>query len=215
MVFHRMELQQTPIQTKVKAEIASSFWDVNDQQPSDTKDVSALDHYFRYYTFQNDIALNDQGRYVSVRTHRSIIEIAGLIKQDLGKAQLIQKLRRQHPSGPAITDESLNASVDLAARLILMVEIGNFRYSYSGQAGLTWEHGSLRSFVTNQFKPARCMSRDHVKLGKIFTARNLEIIAGIQIVWTDNLADHLRLKEHDTQLAIFHHASFLEVVQDR
>jgi len=49
-----------------------------------------------------------------------------------------------------------------------------------------------------------------VKLDRPFTARNLERIAGLKIVWTDNLPDHLRLMRDDTEVAIYHHASFLE-----
>ncbi|KAF2178669.1 hypothetical protein K469DRAFT_731671 [Zopfia rhizophila CBS 207.26] len=45
----------------------------------------------------------------------------------------------------------------------------------------------------------------------MFTASNLERIAGIQIKLTDNLADHLRMiDKEDKFVAIFHHASFLK-----
>jgi len=49
-----------------------------------------------------------------------------------------------------------------------------------------------------------------VKLEKIFNARNLGRIAGIEIEWTKNLADHLRLIDEDRKVAIFHHATYLE-----
>jgi hypothetical protein len=40
-------------------------------------------------------------------------------------------------------------------------------------------------------------------------------MAGLEIVWTDNLADHLRLTDDDTKVHIFHHASFLEIQRTR
>lgn len=70
----------------------------------------------------------------------------------------------------------------------------------------------MQSFVANNFNAPQALSREHVKLEKVFIGRNLRRIAGINIVWTDNLADHLRMLEHDTQVAIFHHGFFLDAV---
>jgi hypothetical protein len=60
------------------------------------------------------------------------------------------------------------------------------------------------------FKPT-LVSNDIVKLEKIFTAQNLVRIAGLDIIWTGNLADHLRLTNDDQRVHVFHHASFLQV----
>ncbi|KAH8593924.1 hypothetical protein B0O99DRAFT_515010 [Bisporella sp. PMI_857] len=46
-----------------------------------------------------------------------------------------------------------------------------------------------------------------IMLDKKFNAFNIERKAGIKIIWTNNLEDHLCLKDEDTRLAIFHHAS--------
>jgi hypothetical protein len=112
-------------------------------------------------------------------------------------------------------DEMLDASIDLAVRLLLMLEVGRIRNCFSGYRELIWERGSLQEFVADSLKPRQTPSNERVKLEKTFVAKNLGRIAGIQIVWTDNLADHLRLLEHDTQVAIFQHASFLELVRHR
>ncbi len=51
---------------------------------------------------------------------------------------------------------------------------------------------------------------ENVKLEKIFSALNLGRIAGMEIQFTNNLADHLRvMSEDDKKVAIFHNASFL------
>lgn len=42
----------------------------------------------------------------------------------------------------------------------------------------------------------------------MFTARNLERVAGIRVIWTSNLADHLHLEDDDTSVRIFYHVSF-------
>ena len=40
-------------------------------------------------------------------------------------------------------------------------------------------------------------------------------IAGIQITWTSNLADHLQMRDDDTRVANFNYASFLEYQRSR
>lgn len=50
------------------------------------------------------------------------------------------------------------------------------------------------------------------KLENNFTAINLKL-AGLEVVWTDNLIDHLRMSDDDTKVHIFHHAAFLECQQ--
>lgn len=52
---------------------------------------------------------------------------------------------------------------------------------------------------------------DHVKLERLFTARNIERLADIQVIWTSNLADHLQLEDDDTKVRLFSHTSFLEL----
>ncbi|KAL8715187.1 MAG: hypothetical protein Q9220_001145 [cf. Caloplaca sp. 1 TL-2023] len=66
------------------------------------------------------------------------------------------------------------------------------------------------SFFAHVFPPPSSM--DSVKLPQSFTAANLESISGIHIRWTDNLADHLLLRDDDTKLMLFHHVSALEIM---
>ncbi|KAL9100442.1 MAG: hypothetical protein Q9163_004187 [Psora crenata] len=94
-----------------------------------------------------------------------------------------------------------------------MVEVGCIPNSFSGRKELKWEHGSLQEFIHTHFGVPGKLNNERVKLERLFVARNLERITGISIFWTNNLADHLRMMEHDTQVAIFHHASFLEMIR--
>jgi hypothetical protein len=57
-----------------------------------------------------------------------------------------------------------------------------------------------------------------IRLGKVFTARNLERVTGTRIIWTDSLADHLWLVDSDEDEVaanIFHHASFLMMQSEK
>jgi hypothetical protein len=111
----------------------------------------------------------------------------------------------------------LDSSIDLAIRLLLMMKVGHLPNNFSAYKALVWNQGpSLREFVSASFKPRGALNHEHVRLEKMFSGKNLERVAGIKIKWTSNLADHLRiLDDEDTQVAIFHHASFLEVVSNR
>lgn len=101
-----------------------------------------------------------------------------------------------------------------------MVDIGKVPDSLvPGQTPLVWANGTLKEFIENQFSsPVAVQKPIWVKLDKIFTARNLECIAGLQIIWTDNLADHLKLTADtvadDRCISIFHHISVLKHHKD-
>jgi hypothetical protein len=55
-----------------------------------------------------------------------------------------------------------------------------------------------------------CLKEEDPKICSDLNARGLERVAGLRIVGTDNLADHLRMMDDDGTVAIFHHAAFLD-----
>jgi len=99
----------------------------------------------------------------------------------------------------------------LAVRVLTMIDVGGLRRSMKlGQVSRSWTHGSLKDFIDSTFPSTKELS-DNVKLERLFTARNIEWIADIQVIWTSNLADHLQLEDDDTKVRIFSHATFLEL----
>jgi hypothetical protein len=58
------------------------------------------------------------------------------------------------------------------------------------------------------------MLSSEIKLERVSNARNLERVAGIQVIWSSNIADHLQLEDDDTSVRLFLHASFLELDGD-
>lgn len=174
-----------------------------------------MDTYFRYYTDQ--IAFFTVGKEDWAKTHQDILEIVAILRKDLKRDEVRQKLLakmpRSHSNG---SDESLDCSIDLAIRLLLMMKVGHLPNYYSPYKELLWEQGpTLREFVAKTFASRGTFASERVKLDKFFTARNLSRLAGMKICWTNNLADHLRILDEDTEVAIFHHASFLEAVKLR
>jgi hypothetical protein len=116
---------------------------------------------------------------------------------------------------PATSDdiarERLDGSIDLTTRLIVMMDIGVLDLGHTGRDQLPWMGGSLKDCVRGFYDRPIKLGQVNVKLEKIFTARNLSQIAGIEVEWTENLADHLRLiGDDDKKVAIFHYASFLD-----
>ena len=208
---------QVPIDIKTRQQIIFSLWDLdisNRPGQSSSCQMEQFNAFFFYYTRQCVTALHDNGRFVALRKHQDILDIAAILKKEITRDEVkTQLLNVQYQN-----NERINGSIDLVVRLLLMMEIGHVPNSFSGYRDILWETGSLREFVASHFPPVAAIedrSNKRVKLEKVFIARNFGRIAGIKIVWTDNLADHLRLLECDNKVAVFHHASFLETLRNR
>lgn len=193
-------------QWEVQEEIAKALW----KTPAGK--VPELDIYFKYYAKQCDnVVLQDGGLFTSVKTHQDILRVAKFLKEPLGREEV--SCRISAGTGPTVPDsEQCSRSIDLVGRLLLMVELGSFDHApalISPPTGCQWNEGTIKEHISHCFPASPVLGHDGVKLGSIFNAPNLETIAGIEILWTDNLADHLRLTNNDKQVAVFHHASFL------
>lgn len=183
---------QSRLEIPTKIEIASKLLHFDIRPLERSLGDMTLKSYFEYYTSQSDIALHDCGRHVSVRTHQDIIGISDHLRQGLTRDAIKQRLhlRPQVSKAIASQERALDASINLTVRLLLMLEIGCIQNTFSGYKTLTWECGSLQEFVSNLFGHPQTLRDERVKLEKIFIARNLWRIARIEIVWTNNLADH-------------------------
>ncbi|KAL2141656.1 hypothetical protein VTI28DRAFT_2150 [Corynascus sepedonium] len=108
------------------------------------------------------------------------------------------------------TEEARERSINLAVRLLVMMRVGVARHHVSLRRCLRWERGPLRDCVHRLFDEPPKLSCEPIRLPKSFDAWSIANVAGIEVAFTDNLADHLLLIDDDTRLLIFHHASFLE-----
>ncbi|KAH8586936.1 hypothetical protein B0O99DRAFT_527766 [Bisporella sp. PMI_857] len=99
-----------------------------------------------------------------------------------------------------------------------MVPTGGFAtvgrsIALSGETKLSWNDGTIRDLIRTEFVAQNSM-KEPVKLERIFNATNLEQIAGIKVRWTSNFADHLRMRDDDKVVEIFHYATFLKLHQN-
>jgi hypothetical protein len=78
--------------------------------------------------------------YFIVRTHRDIIFIAQHLKADSSREEVRDVLSSKlSDPRPANENELIESSIDLAARLMLMMEFGGHQYGFSGHKKLILE----------------------------------------------------------------------------
>jgi hypothetical protein len=155
-----------------------------------------FESYFRYYRDQFVTALSDN--HENGKSHRDILDIA---------RQLTDRASSSGGASLLCKDEEERYWIYFAVRVLTMIDVGGLRQGLRlGQTPRIWTYGPLREFVNSVFPPP--VLSEEVKLEKIFNARNLERVAGIQVIWTSNIADHLQLEDDDTSVRLFSHASF-------
>ncbi|KAH7065035.1 hypothetical protein B0J12DRAFT_560714 [Macrophomina phaseolina] len=162
--------------------------------------------FFEYYLNECTHALRDRGEHVSVRTHRDILDIAELLKNPANTPpDSPVTLKHAH-----VDNKNIHGSIDLVARLLTMTKVGSDDAGLGPRDRLAWTDGSLSESVSNYFDKTPTLTMKAVQLEKVFNAQNLQRFTGMQIEWTDNLADHLRMCEFEKKIRVFHHVTFLE-----
>lgn len=203
------------VDENTRATVEKAFWGYDGAQ-RDLFDVD-LNHYWMFYQDECAKALHGAGQHIATRTHKDIVDCVQMLHSGTERHLVKDRLRSRLTTLHDNENEILDNSIDLAASLLTMVNFCSYSYGFSGRRWLSWAnggslHADLRDFFFDNGTEA---SKVSVKLEKIFTAHNLIRIAGLEIIWTDNLLDHMRLTDDDQRVHIFHHASFLEVQKQR
>jgi hypothetical protein len=202
-------LTSAPLGPETRRAVICAMFAANSGEREDQIQAGCFDAYFsHWYEEQCEKAAGQ----VSAANHRQIIHVMQCLKsKDATRASIKDELRQQ---SQVPTDSSaerlLDGSIDLAARLLLILSIGELKHCLTPGPTIHWEDGRLTDYIQTELGPDYCC-KDEVKLPKSFTASNLEKIGGIRVCWTSNLAEHLLMKEDDTIVTIFHQASFLEL----
>ncbi|KAF9878052.1 hypothetical protein CkaCkLH20_04628 [Colletotrichum karsti] len=201
------------------SDVAFGLWGIKFPHRRDQHDDFEynLETYMTYYYKQISLFAKDEGKFVVLKTHQDIANIANdLLRQNLGKDEMIKRFHTNNQ----MDEIQLYASTNLTARLIFMMCIGTAPLVVSGGTDFNWidneniSSESIKDSVARHFNDSRdASSGDSIQFSKLLTAQNLRRIVGLKILWTDNIADHLRLFRDDTEVAIFHHASFLMVAK--
>jgi hypothetical protein len=143
----------------------------------------------------------------------SLGKVANHIRQHKQRNQAISYISTLSGNTDSIASQ---ATLNIVARLILMIEVGciekpsGFMHQTGPRPLPLWDGNSLESLTKKAFPISYQQVCNNMTMTPDFNAWGLENVAGIKIEFTDNLADHLRLTNNNTQLYIFHHVAFLE-----
>jgi len=133
--------------------------------------------------------------------------------RDLTRKEVRMKLSQMYPGGK---DPGLDRSIDLAARLWLMINIREQRFQslrpqtpcISWDEDLTLQRCIDRSFPGSRWKATAKESR----LDPYFTPANMVRICGLEVQWTTSLENHLQLNRRHRVLQIFPYKRFLRTM---
>ncbi|KAK6223940.1 hypothetical protein LQW54_000085 [Pestalotiopsis sp. IQ-011] len=177
--------------------LVETFWPVSSRKPRLTN-RDAVKHltceaYYEYYKRQLVYMVPRAGTPdIAAYSQLNILNLIQLLQTNPDHEAALNSLKSQTT---VPSDDACENLVNLAARLLLML------------------NGTLSEFVQDYFAESPKLSHESIRLPKFFNAWSVAVVAGIEIDFTNNLADHLRLVEDDSKLLIFHHASFLELQQ--
>lgn len=167
--------------------------------------------YYGYYKRQFLWMVSHTGTpNTATYSKRNLINLVRRLQSDPEREAALLFIKSQ---SPIPSDEVCENILNLAARLLLMLRFGNMGRQTFPRECLNWTDGLLSDFIHGYFAAPPQLRYESVRLPKLFNAWSITAIAGIEIDFTDNIADHLRLVKDDTRLLIFHHASFLELQQ--
>ncbi|EUC41887.1 hypothetical protein COCMIDRAFT_105018 [Bipolaris oryzae ATCC 44560] len=206
---------ETPITSEQKHELIRKLWPRLQEPPLSDEDLHGWQAYFQHYSEEVRSAIvSDGGKNTTVRMYEDVIKIASYLEQRLAK-HIIKKelflLDTQNRSS-AERERMAEGSIKLVVRLLYMVDIGPVSLNYiPSLTYVPWtkENCDFGTVFSQHFQKSK-EDAGKVKFDSKFSAYSLERLAGIEIVWTNNLADHLRLVEDDTKLCIFHQTTFLK-----
>jgi hypothetical protein len=217
-----LQLSLHSLSSIARHEVLTSLWQCERSLEQSLQDDNHSDSFLLFYCSQCTAALQDRRVRSLIKTHRDLVDIIIVIKHpDTTRASLKEQLQTRLPAPlEAGAEDALSGVIDLAAGILSMTYVGSFQQIIGpSRTTLQWkDEEGLKSLLSREFyvvSPMGPRVLGPVKLERLFTARNLERIAGMEITWTSNLADHLRLLDDDRRVVIFHHAHFLNNIQKR
>lgn len=197
---------ESPIPSERQKEIVTQFWG----DWGRTHPTPFFRPYFQYYTEQCRIAYQSHGSNLAIRTHRHVTVLASHIRDGLSRSDVYDFLEQRRWTSVPASRDSINASIDLTARLLYMLDIGEFQNGHSGRRPLLWVQGSLKDFVLERLSETNSLDDEGIKFETTFNVRRMVGIAGFKVELTSNVSDHLQFRDSDKTVKVFHHASFLE-----
>lgn len=155
--------------------------------------------------------LQPYGAKFAIRTFQDLQQVTAVVRQNQVSTQdaILQDLKELFDN---VQDDAILRSVDLAVQLWLDLNVHSTTWFGSRDAWnsiINWPRTNpLQELITAEFKAMRRPSGSSFYLDpQAFTAAKLKSVCRIQIRWTWNLQDHLRLegRRGERLLSIYQH----------
>lgn len=131
-------MQETTTCIQQSTNLLKHLWGVDMSLESDA--VLDVQPYLEYYRKECCHALHDAGRHIICRKHSDIIEIAKEILDGGSKESLKNRLcSNSTEPKPQNLDARIDASIDLTARLVSMIDIGPLQFGVSAGNKFMWK----------------------------------------------------------------------------
>jgi hypothetical protein len=203
------------ISKSTKRQVAEKFFGIL----ADSGELSSLKLYFGFYNKELRrlrVGITPLVSGLDKKTHKDLMRIRDIIFDSRNEPRSAVRARLR-PNTATEDDLSLDRMVDLTIRLWLMVNVRDDSLSMSlwrpQQFSARWdESDSLVKFLAHQF-PTSTMKLElkQSRLEMTFTVAYMVRTCRLQVKWTDDLVNHLRLdRGPDAKtLSIFPHKAFL------
>lgn len=202
---HEESLRNSPPK-QLRKEIVHRLW-------RRTRDEIDLDDYHSYFDHYDEtcktlyVGARCEADAISVSNHEHVLliidRIWSYIDHGTGvkRPLLRESLSKTHFENQA--DERINASIDLALRLWLTMNIKKRGVTPVIRDNPWNDESDLPAFIKAQFPGPEIGHSINVPLAGALTAVDLERTSGIQIKWTYYLEDHLLLDRVKRKLYVY------------
>lgn len=193
--------------------------------------------YFQYFRSECE-AWRLSGSTVAIQTYHDFLSLVSHLKRyrnekrsALTVLDFFPTLQPTDEKTPSLTEEptpdqlllplrdrfpycdptSATNSIFLAVRLWLMLNVGSSAILtlFPGRSSPEWtEDQSLDAFIDSCFPTSEWNPRLS-QWPYLLNAYNMERVGGLEIIWTDHLADHLYLNEDLGTISVYHHVQVL------
>ncbi|KAL4864273.1 hypothetical protein BDV12DRAFT_15109 [Aspergillus spectabilis] len=185
--------------SEFKAPLFKALWDFVPTEDDSESHGALLDHYFN----QLDLV---EAYNLKLQIHEDVVQLIQFVKNNITSPREIlqRELTTNHGAILGPVPDSAEKAIGLAVQLWLMLGADK------------WDSNkTLKEFVHESF-PRNNRPTSDLMFPTTINAYTLERVGGFEIVWTENIQDHLLLfaNHGQTELRLFHLTSFLQISQD-
>lgn len=200
-------LRRSLFSASVQEEMLNVLWEASEGHESMTP-------YLEYHQQCARAPPLDGSEEFSARSCSDLVSIAKAILSGVPRDDILahqQQILSETKYRSTVDD--LEHDIDMCAKLLTMTEVHHWENParLAGTTAVGWTKGSLKDALSCHFCTQKILQADQTRLGKDFTAWDLNCIGGVDIRWTTDLANHLRFVDEDQAVFIFHCVSFLQV----